>query len=109
MQRIRLALGSIPGLRLFRNNTGKIEDRFGRWVEFGLCPGSADLIGWKSITVTREMVGKPVAIFAAIEVKVKNGHRAQNQKDFLNVVKEAGGIAGFADSVEEAIGVVYDR
>ena len=52
-QRIRLALGTHPHIRLFRNQVGQLPDpRTGRPVQFGLARGSADLIGWRSITIT---------------------------------------------------------
>ena len=41
---IRLALGRIPGLVLWRNSTG-VAERNGRVQHFGLCKGSSDLIG----------------------------------------------------------------
>ncbi len=106
LQRIRLILGGIHGLKLFRNNVGKLADQFGRWVIFGLCPGSSDLIGWRSIIVTPEMVGKPVAVFVAIEVKAQRGRRSQEQKDFIAAVRAAGGIGGFAESPEQAVEVI---
>lgn len=106
MQRIRLVLGGFNGLRIFRNNVGAIEDRFGRWVVFGLCPGSSDLIGWRSIEVTPEMVGRSIALFVAIEVKVPGGKRSQEQKDFVKAIRSAGGIAGFADCPEQAVDLI---
>jgi ribosomal protein S19 len=45
-------------------------------VQFGLCKGSADLIGWKRVTVTPEMVGSTVAVFTSIEVKTRNRQAA---------------------------------
>ena len=33
------------GAIVWRNNTGKLPDAYGRWVEFGLCKGSSDIIG----------------------------------------------------------------
>jgi hypothetical protein len=73
-QRIRLAVGTRSDLRLFRNNTGTLPDpRTGRPVQFGLARGSADLIGWRTITITPEMVGQRVAIFTSIEVKTESG------------------------------------
>ena len=73
-QRIRLALGTRPDLRLFRNNTGTLPDpRTGRPVQFGLARGSADLIGYRTVTITPEMVGQRVAIFTSLEVKTPTG------------------------------------
>ncbi len=101
-QHIRLAC-SIGTCRLFRNNTGTLRDINGRPVTFGLCKGSADLIGWRSVTVTPEMVGQQVAIFTSIEVKAATGRIRPEQQQWLNAVQAAGGIAGVARSVGEAM------
>lgn len=97
---IRLALGR--GLvRLFRNNTGALKDQQGRMVTFGLCKGSSDLIGWRSITIGPEHVGRTLAVFVAIEVKDR-GRATPEQLAFIKATREAGGIAGVARSIEEA-------
>ncbi|MEY3973778.1 MAG: hypothetical protein RIS59_139 [Pseudomonadota bacterium] len=102
-QRIRLALGTRSDLRLFRNNTGTLPDpRTGRPVQFGLARGSADLIGWRTITITPEMVGQRVAVFTSIEVKTTSGRTTPAQQAWLGAVRTAGGIAGVARSVRDA-------
>ena len=101
-QHIRLAC-SIGSCRLFRNNTGTLRDINGRPVSFGLCKGSADLIGWTSRTITPEMVGQQVAIFTSIEVKTPTGRVRPEQKTWMGAVAAAGGIAGIARSVGEAM------
>ncbi len=102
-QRIRLAVGTRSDLRLFRNNTGTLPDpRTGRPVQFGLARGSADLIGWRTVTITPEMVGQRVAIFTSIEVKTITGHLTPAQQAWMGTVRTAGGIAGVARSVRDA-------
>ena len=102
-QRIRLAVGTRSDLRLFRNNTGTLPDpRTGRPVQFGLARGSADLIGWRTITITPEMVGQRVAVFTSIEVKTTTGHLTPAQQAWMGTVRTAGGIAGVARSVRDA-------
>ena len=100
-QRIRLALSRGPA-RLWRNNTGALRDQKGQLVRFGLCEGSADLIGYRSVTVTSDMVGQTLAVFAAVEVKGPTGRPTPAQDAFLEHVTAAGGLAGIARSVEEA-------
>jgi hypothetical protein len=100
-QEIRLAI-SKGDTRVFRNNTGTLRDANGRPVQFGLCKGSADLIGWTTRTVTPEMVGQQVAVFTSIEVKTPTGRVQPEQKQWLEAVQAAGGIAGIARSVEDA-------
>jgi hypothetical protein len=100
-QQIRIAC-SHGQTRLFRNNTGTLRDQHGRPVQFGLCKGSADLIGWRTITITPEMVGQQVAVFLSIEVKTATGRLRPEQQQWLDAVQSAGGIAGVARSVEDA-------
>ncbi|RVT95227.1 VRR-NUC domain-containing protein [Rhodovarius crocodyli] len=102
LQNIRLALGTTPGVTLWRNNTGALQDTTGRLVRYGLCEGSADLIGLRTITVTPDMVGQQVAIFAAVEVKNERGRPTDKQVNFLQHVRTAGGLAGVARSPEQA-------
>jgi hypothetical protein len=100
-QHIRLTC-STGATRLFRNNTGTLRDQHGRPVSFGLCKGSADLIGWRTVTITPEMVGQQVAVFTSIEVKTATGRVKPEQQQWLDAVQAAGGIAGVARSVEDA-------
>lgn len=88
----------LEGCRLYRNNVGKLKDLQERYVEFGLCPGSSDLIGWM-----------PDGRFLAVEVKVRGGRTAPKrlalQMAFQQAVRKDGGVAFFAYSVEEAINI----
>ena len=100
-QEIRLAISS-PTTRMFRNNVGSLKDENGRRVSFGLCAGSSDLIGWLTREITPEMVGKKVAVFTAIEIKTAKGRVSKLQQNFINAVRNFGGIAGVARSVDDA-------
>lgn len=106
-QRIRLALGTQPDLRIFRNQVGSLPDpRTGRLVTFGLARGSADLIGWRTVTITPDMVGQRLAVFTSVEVKTPHGRIAPGQQHWLRAVQGAGGIAGIARSVPDALRIV---
>jgi hypothetical protein len=100
-QQIRVACSN-GDTRLFRNNTGTLRDQNGRPVSFGLARGSADLIGWRTVTITPDMVGQQVAVFTSIEVKTATGRIRPEQQQWLDAVQAAGGIAGVARSVEDA-------
>ena len=100
-QHIRIAC-STGDTRLFRNNTGTLRDANGRPVSFGLCKGSADLIGYRTVTITPDMVGQQVAVFLSIEVKTPTGRVRPEQRAWMETVQAAGGIAGVARSVEDA-------
>lgn len=106
---IRMVLSKV-GLRLFRNNIGLATFPDGSKVEYGLGPGTSDLIGWKPVTVTQDMVGKRLAVFVAVEVK-KPGHktskeRLEQQLNFLHRVVEAGGIGVMCDDETKAAQLV---
>lgn len=103
---IMLALGKIPSVKIFRNHTGKVQDVRGFWHSFGLCVGSADLVGWKTIEITPDMVGSKVAVFLSVEIKNKSGRVKPEQVNWMERVKQAGGIAGIARDIEEAKKIV---
>ena len=71
-------------------------------MQFGLARGSADLIGWRTITVTPEMVGTQLAVFTSIEVKTPTGRIRPEQHAWQRTVSSAGGIAGIARSIQDA-------
>jgi hypothetical protein len=108
-QQIRLALGTDPELRIFRNQVGSLPDpRTGRLVTFGLAKGSADLIGWRTLVITPEMVGQRVAVFTSLEIKTPTGRIRPEQQAWLACVQGAGGIAGVARSVGDALRIVTE-
>lgn len=81
---------------------GDIVIQDGRPLHAGLCEGSSDLIGWTERTITPDMVGKKVAIFTAVEVKTPNGRASAEQLNFIERIRQAGGISGIARSPQEA-------
>jgi hypothetical protein len=103
------------GARVFKNAQGQAfagrvveeyEDSAGhcvtlagaRRLRFGVCnPGGSDLIGWRPIEITREMVGQTLAQFVAVECKTDGYSTAsKEQKQFLGEVAKAGGVAVIA-------------
>lgn len=99
-----------------RNNDGSVIIPAARPVTLGFgnvsgkpVAGASDLCGLTSIVVTPEMVGKPVAVFTAIETKrTKGGRTSQDQIDFIQFVQDAGGIAGIANTPVKAQSIVTD-
>ena len=104
-QRIRLACGRGP-VRLWRNNTGALVDQQGRFVRFGLCKGSSDLIGLRSLEITPELVGQRIAQFVALEIKSNSGVVSPEQRAFLQAVQDLGGLAAVCRSVQQAQAVL---
>lgn len=70
-------------------------------IKFGLGEGSSDLIGWKPIKITPEMVGRTIAAFTALECKSIKGRLSGPQKNFLAAVEKAGGIQGVIKDPEQ--------
>lgn len=110
---------SDAGCLVFRNETagcwvGKIIHKDAetitlknyRMIKAGLCEGSSDIIGVVPITITEDMVGQTVGVFLADEVKTPTGRPTKEQLRFIKAVRQAGGIAGIARSVEEALQLV---
>lgn len=118
-QRIRLD-AAYMGINLMRNNVGVLLDDKGRPVRYGLMNDSpelnraiksSDLIGIIPVFITPQMIGRVIGVFGAVECKesgwkppnphTKEYERYSAQLAFHNLVRKAGGKAGFATSVEE--------
>lgn len=121
---ILLDIGATPDGRFFRNTVGAgwqgnvvarnsgmvrlaqgdVVIRNARAVTFGLCVGSSDIIGWRSVLITPAMVGNVIAAFSALEVKtptgrtptgrMTGGRTSLEQARFIDAVLAAGGLAG---------------
>jgi hypothetical protein len=112
-------LASSLGARLFRQNTGmawvgaKVERgprtarlgpndiviRNARPFHAGF-EGWSDLGGWTPVTVTPEMIGTTVAVYAQVEVKL-NASPTDPQIAWIDAVNKAGGRAGIARSEDD--------
>lgn len=102
-----------PEVALFRNDNGYAvmggEKTFnkdktvdvigGRWLPFGIDPGSGDLVGWTPVIVTQEMVGKHLAVFTSIEDKSEHDEIREDQYQWARRVREDGGIAKIVRTV----------
>jgi hypothetical protein len=82
---------SKAGCLVFRNNTGAVKDGE-RFIRYGLCKGSSDIIGLT-----------PDGRFLAVEVKTRTGRPTKEQQQFIDAINQQGGIAGIARSVEDAL------
>lgn len=88
--------------RVWRNNVGGYYDANGRYVEYGLSKGSADLIGVERILVTQEMVGQVMARFLSVEMKTPVGKESPEQKAWGRVIEQLGGTHRVFRSPEDA-------
>lgn len=74
----------------------------GRILTAGLAPGSSDFIGWRSVKIAPEAVGRTAAIFVSLEGKSPRGSQQANQAAWLRTVDAAGGLSGVFRSVADA-------
>lgn len=108
LQRLIMLALSEAGCTIWRNETsgawmGKQIHKAGdqvtltnaRMMTFGLCVGSSDLVGIA-----------PGGRFLAVEVKTPKGRPTKEQLRFIEAVRNAGGIAGIARSVDEALDLI---
>ena len=96
--RTLLLAGSALGAVLFRNNVGRLRTKDGAYVQYGLCVGSSDLIGYVPVVITPDMVGRRVALFCAVECKTETGRISEDQRRFLAALERAGAVSGVARS-----------
>jgi hypothetical protein len=91
------------GARLFRYVVGTFYNRARKPCHIGTA-GVADLIGWREVTITSDLVGQKLAQFVAVEVKTETGKVSEEQKSFLSAVEKSGGLAMVARSAKEIAG-----
>lgn len=119
---IMLDCGALPDVRLFNNPVGEgwqgkrvaqdsatITLLQPRRVVYGLCPGSSDIIGFRTVTITPDMVGTTVAQFIAPEVKTGTGRVRDDQVKFIAAVNRAGGLAGVVRSSADLLDMLDGR
>lgn len=91
------------GVRLWKTGGGLLPLADGRRVRMGAV-GVSDLVGWKT-EMRDETDGSspapPRACFVAVECKREGRYPDQHQRAFLDAVREAGGIAIVARSVDD--------
>lgn len=95
-------LGSRPDVRIFRNQVGTYRLEDGRVITSGLCKGSADLVGWQTVTITQDMVGQQVAVFLSVEIKGPKTRVTPEQQNWATFVKKCGGKSVVARSLQDA-------
>lgn len=126
MRRLQIAASRL-GARLFRQNTGmawtgKIEKgwpgrrvvmRHGDVLLRNARPfhagfkGMSDLGGWTPVTITSDMVGETVAVYAQCEVK-ENAKPTKKQIAWIKAVNAAGGRAGIVRCEADLIRILFE-
>ena len=110
-EKIKLRLKNLnKNERLFRCNvgmgwTGKVINKIGNKIVLenprpyhGFPVGTPDLIGFTSVEITPDMIGKKIAVFTVEEIKTESYKKVtKEQKNFLKMVEDLGGIARVVD------------
>lgn len=106
---------------LHRNNVGVLKDRRGVPVRYGLANESkaeneriksSDLIGITPTLITLEMVGSIIGVYTALETKhsdwvfKENDPHTRAQLNFHNIVRNAGGYAGFVSDPKQIYSII---
>lgn len=106
---IRAMLNAMPGVRLWRNNSGMLKDHRGTPIRYGLGEGSADLVGLVTFervtpryTIDAEAGVETFARFFALEVKLPGKKPGASQRMWLQTVRTLGGFAAVVHDLQEA-------
>lgn len=110
---IRIAMGAIPWVACFANESGVAyalsgkrclecgNKRDARPIRFGVGAGGSDLI---CIVRRRDGAG----VFVGLEIKTGNAKQQRNQKLFQSLIEGLGGWYFVVRSVEDAIRAVHE-
>ena len=90
---VLLAIGALPGVLAWRNNTGALRDVTGRTVRYG-SPGSPDILA--------VVAGR----FVGLECKTRTGRQPDDQRTWQRACEAAGGIYAVVRSDTDALAVV---
>lgn len=117
-----LEFGARPGVRLFNNPVGvgfvgKVAKQDSdvvtllhpRQVAFGLCPGSGDAIGWRTLLIAPDMIGARIAQFMSWEMKYGTGRADDKQEKFHAAVVNAGGCSGIVRGVADGEALLVSK
>jgi len=95
LNRVLAAVGALPGVLAWRNNTGALRDVNGRMGRFGM-KGSPDVL----VIAGGRFVG--------IECKTRTGRQSEDQKRWQRACEAAGGVYVLARDVDAPVRAVRD-
>lgn len=93
---IRLEL-SKRGCKVFRSQVGLFYTQYGELINIGV-KGESDIRGHR-----------PDGRAFYIEAKTPIGKHGEEQKKFIKAMQASGALAGFANSVEQALEIVFPK
>lgn len=101
-------LSALEGVRVRRNNTGQLYDRFGTPVKYGLGNGAPDILGIITV-ITRD---GPLACAFGVEMKtpkafrLRDHNRSDDQRAWASAAESRGMPVWCAESADMAAGSV---
>lgn len=94
---------ALKGGVLRRNRRGMVDMPHGGKLPIGLSePLILDEIGYLTITVTPELLGRRIAVLMVIEDKTDTGVVAEHQQRCIEELRDAGAIAGVSTGPEDS-------
>lgn len=96
------------GFRLFRNVVSLLYTKNGTPMKVGI-DGQGDLLGYLPVVITKEMVGKKIAVYVSVETKVGRRQGTKEQLAWLKSVNENGGAAVIVRPGDDVAGMVIDK
>lgn len=94
-----LALSRMPGVKVWRQNSGALKAADGRLVRFGF-PGCPDIMGFATVTLPN---GSPVGLLVTVECKTQAGRQREAQEAFERVCLSHGVAYVLARSAADAV------
>jgi hypothetical protein len=97
------AWAALKGGVLRRNRRGLVDLASGGKMPIGLSePLILDEVGYLTITVTPELIGRRIAVLMVIEDKTETGVVAEHQQACIETLRDAGAIAGVSRGPEDS-------
>ena len=93
------------GEKIIKQLNGDVLIKQARPFSGGMVVGFPDIFGAVPVTITPDMVGQTVAIFAGIEIKTPTGRVRPEQQNFIEFIAKQGCRVGVARSVEQAVNI----
>jgi hypothetical protein len=106
-RRILLAIGSLPGVLVYRNSVGVAEyqdhDGKRRTVKYGLDTGTPDLVVLLTVSVEVRGAVRRICMWVGLEVKAEDGEPSEDQLRVQRQWHAMGAHYSFVRSIPEAL------
>jgi len=107
--RVNVGTGWTSSSKPIRYPNGDMLLRKARPFHTGLPKGFHDVLVFRKITITADMVGQDIAQVVTVETKTKIGRPTKEQLGFQKAVTAVGGLSLIARPDDDTIGLIDDR